>query len=130
MKTDDDAFVRVDEVLLSLSMINNTRGLIYGLINSDSQPIRNPESKWYISYQVQHNLYIAVYANPWLRNHLTMFPTQKQEWPEEKYPPWAHGPGYIVSRDIAESVAKLFKEGNLKVLLLRLSPYSHISGFT
>ncbi|CAA7036244.1 unnamed protein product [Microthlaspi erraticum] len=91
MKTDDDAFVRVDEVLLSLSMINNTRGLIYGLINSDSQPIRNPESKWYISYQ---------------------------EWPEEKYPPWAHGPGYIVSRDIAESVAKLFKEGNLKMFKL------------
>lgn len=44
--------------------------------------------------------------------------TQNQEWPEEKYPPWAHGPGYIVSRDIAESVSKLFKEGNLKVLLL------------
>ncbi|ESQ34316.1 hypothetical protein EUTSA_v10007037mg [Eutrema salsugineum] len=91
MKTDDDAFVRVDEVLLSLSMINNTRGLIYGLINSDSQPIRNPESKWYISYE---------------------------EWPEEKYPPWAHGPGYIVSRDIAESVGKLFKEGNLKMFKL------------
>ncbi|KAL1194526.1 Beta-1,3-galactosyltransferase GALT1 [Cardamine amara subsp. amara] len=91
MKTDDDAFVRVDEVLLSLSMINNTRGLIYGLINSDSQPIRNPESKWYISYE---------------------------EWPEEKYPPWAHGPGYIVSRDIAESVDKLFKQGNLKMFKL------------
>jgi beta-1,3-galactosyltransferase len=91
MKTDDDAFVRVDEVLLSLSMTNNTRGLIYGLINSDSQPIRNPDSKWYISYE---------------------------EWPEEKYPPWAHGPGYIVSRDIAESVGKLFKEGNLKMFKL------------
>ncbi|KAF8095735.1 hypothetical protein N665_0323s0003 [Sinapis alba] len=91
MKTDDDAFVRVDEVLLSLSLINNTRGLIYGLINSDSQPIRNPDSKWYISYE---------------------------EWPEEKYPPWAHGPGYIVSRDIAESVSKLFKEGNLKMFKL------------
>ncbi|KAL0699973.1 hypothetical protein Bca4012_056095 [Brassica carinata] len=91
MKTDDDAFVRVDEVLLSLSMINNTRGLIYGLINSNSQPIRNPDSKWYISYE---------------------------EWPEEKYPPWAHGPGYIVSRDIAESVSKLFKEGNLKMFKL------------
>lgn len=56
MKTDDDAFVRVDEILLSLSMTNNTRGLIYGLINSDSQPIRNPDSKWYISYEVQQNL--------------------------------------------------------------------------
>ncbi|CAL9216217.1 unnamed protein product [Arabidopsis halleri] len=91
MKTDDDAFVRVDEVLLSLSMTNNTLGLIYGLINSDSQPIRNPDSKWYISYE---------------------------EWPEEKYPPWAHGPGYIVSWDIAESVGKLFKEGNLKMFKL------------
>lgn len=52
MKTDDDAFVRVDEVLASLKRINAQSGLLYGLINSDSQPHRDPESKWYISLEV------------------------------------------------------------------------------
>lgn len=52
MKTDDDAFVRVDEVLTSLKMIDVHSGLLYGLINSESRPHRNPESKWYISLEV------------------------------------------------------------------------------
>lgn len=52
MKTDDDAFVRVDEVIASMDRINVTRGLLYGLINSDSRPHRSPDSKWFISYEV------------------------------------------------------------------------------
>lgn len=52
MKTDDDAFVRVDEILISLNRMNASHGLLYGLINSDSQPHRNPDSKWYISPEV------------------------------------------------------------------------------
>ncbi|XP_043707130.1 beta-1,3-galactosyltransferase GALT1-like [Telopea speciosissima] len=91
MKTDDDAFVRVDEVLTSLNRINVTRGLLYGLINSDSRPHRNPDSKWYISLE---------------------------EWPEETYPPWAHGPGYVVSHDIAKAVNKRHKKGRLKMFKL------------
>lgn len=39
-----------------------------------------------------------------------------KEWPEETYPPWAHGPGYVVSRDIAKAVVKMNKEGRLKVI--------------
>ncbi|XP_062161512.1 beta-1,3-galactosyltransferase GALT1 [Alnus glutinosa] len=91
MKTDDDAFVRVDEVLASLNRINVTRGLLFGLINSDSRPHRNPDSKWYIS---------------------------PEEWPEEKYPPWAHGPGYVVSHDIAKEIYRRYKKGNLKMFKL------------
>ncbi|KAJ6357332.1 hypothetical protein OIU78_005233 [Salix suchowensis] len=52
MKTDDDAFVRVDEVLTSLKRIKVSHGLLYGLINSDSRPHRSTESKWYISSEV------------------------------------------------------------------------------
>ena len=52
MKTDDDAFVRVDEVLASLDRINVTHGLLYGLINLYSQPHRSPDSKWFISPEV------------------------------------------------------------------------------
>lgn len=91
MKTDDDAFVRVDEVLSSLSRINVTHGLLYGLINSDSQPHRSTDSKWFIS---------------------------PEEWSEEKYPPWAHGPGYVVTHDIAKAVYKRFNEGHLKMFKL------------
>ncbi|XVF03326.1 hypothetical protein REPUB_Repub04eG0251600 [Reevesia pubescens] len=91
MKTDDDAFVRVDEVMASLSRINVTHGLLYGLINSDSQPHRNTDSKWFIS---------------------------PEEWSEEKYPPWAHGPGYVVSHDVAKAVYKRFNEGLLKMFKL------------
>uniref|UniRef100_A0A0D3GEI0 Galectin domain-containing protein n=1 Tax=Oryza barthii TaxID=65489 RepID=A0A0D3GEI0_9ORYZ len=39
-----------------------------------------------------------------------------QEWPEESYPPWAHGPGYIVSQDIAKEVYRKHKRGELKQL--------------
>lgn len=62
MKTDDDAFVRVDEVLASLDRINVTQGLLYGLINSKSQPHRNPESKWYISPEVKLKSEILMFA--------------------------------------------------------------------
>ncbi|KAF6171858.1 hypothetical protein GIB67_007379 [Kingdonia uniflora] len=91
MKTDDDAFVRVDEVIASLNRISVSHGLLYGLINSDSKPHRNPDSKWYIS---------------------------PEEWPEENYPPWAHGPGYVVSNDIAKNVYKRYKKGGLKMFKL------------
>ncbi|KAK9675917.1 hypothetical protein RND81_11G041400 [Saponaria officinalis] len=91
MKTDDDAFVRLDEVIASLNRVNTTHGLLYGLINSDSKPHRNPDSKWFIS---------------------------TEEWPEETYPPWAHGPGYVISHDIANAVAKRHRSGNLKMFKL------------
>ncbi|XP_057421279.1 hydroxyproline O-galactosyltransferase GALT3 isoform X2 [Lotus japonicus] len=48
MKTDDDAFVRVDEVLSSLKG-KPSEGLLYGLISSKSSPQRDKDSKWYIS---------------------------------------------------------------------------------
>ncbi|TXG57557.1 hypothetical protein EZV62_015386 [Acer yangbiense] len=90
MKTDDDAFVRVDELLASLNRTNVTNGLLYGLINYEAIPHRSPDSKWYISME---------------------------EWPEYIYPPWAHGPGYVVSHDIAKAVAKRHK-GHLKMFKL------------
>ncbi|XP_027100501.1 beta-1,3-galactosyltransferase GALT1-like [Coffea arabica] len=91
MKTDDDAFVRVDEILASLNRINVSRGLLYGLINSDSHPHRSPDSKWYIS---------------------------PEEWPDDSYPPWAHGPGYVVSNDIAQAIYKRYRKGQLKMFKL------------
>lgn len=52
MKTDDDAFVRVDELLVSLNRTNVTNGLLYGLIEYEALPHRTPDSKWYITFKV------------------------------------------------------------------------------
>ena len=51
MKTDDDAFVRIDEVLSSLKG-KASNGLLYGLISFESEPHRDKDSKWYISTEV------------------------------------------------------------------------------
>lgn len=90
MKTDDDAFVRIDEVLSSLKG-KASNGLLYGLISFESEPHRDKDSKWYIS---------------------------TEEWPHALYPPWAHGPGYIISRDIAKFIVRGHLERDLKLFKL------------
>ncbi|CAK7326272.1 unnamed protein product [Dovyalis caffra] len=86
MKTDDDAFVRIDQVLTSLKE-KPSNGLLYGRISFDSSPHRDRDSKWYIS---------------------------NEEWPHGTYPPWAHGPGYVISRDIAKFIVRGHQEKDLK----------------
>lgn len=51
-----------------------------------------------------------------------MFPPLKldivpfdQQWPHASYPPWAHGPGYVISRDIAKFIVHGHEQGKLKV---------------
>ncbi|KAL7120086.1 hypothetical protein ACP275_02G101600 [Erythranthe tilingii] len=65
MKMDDDAFVRIDQVLLSLKEKASSNGLLFGQISFDSSPNRDNDNKWFIS---------------------------DEEWPHSTYPPWAHGP--------------------------------------
>ncbi|KAI3825501.1 hypothetical protein L1987_06991 [Smallanthus sonchifolius] len=90
MKTDDDAFVRVDEILASLKT-KTSDGLLYGLVSLDSKPQRDKDNKWYIS---------------------------TEEWPNDSYPPWAHSPGYVISRDIAKFIVRGHQERNLKLFKL------------
>ncbi|XP_044498380.1 hydroxyproline O-galactosyltransferase GALT3 [Mangifera indica] len=90
MKTDDDAFVRIDEILSTLKE-KASDGLLYGRISFESSPHRETDSKWYIS---------------------------KEEWPHAAYPPWAHGPGYIISRDIAKFIVQGHHERNLRLFKL------------
>lgn len=90
MKTDDDAFVRIDEVLSSLKG-KGPNGLLYGGISFESAPHRDKENKWYIS---------------------------PEEYPPSAYPPWAHGPGYIISRDVAKFIVQGHQEREL--LLFKL----------
>ncbi|KAK2663906.1 hypothetical protein Ddye_002480 [Dipteronia dyeriana] len=37
------------------------------------------------------------------------------EWPEEDYPPYANGPGYILSSDIANSIVNEFEGHKLRL---------------
>ncbi|XP_073009572.1 hydroxyproline O-galactosyltransferase GALT3 [Typha latifolia] len=90
MKTDDDAFVRIDEVFSSLKR-SGSNGLLYGLIAFESLPERDKDNKWFIS---------------------------PEEWPDDSYPPWAHGPGYIISRDVAKFIVQGHQERNLQLFKL------------
>lgn len=45
-----------------------------------------------------------------------------QEWPEEDYPAYANGPGYILSSDIAEYIVSEFEKHKLRVGL-KLFPF-------
>jgi hydroxyproline O-galactosyltransferase 2/3/4/5/6 len=38
-----------------------------------------------------------------------------QEWPEELYPPYANGPGYIISYDIAKYIVAQQTNHKLRV---------------
>lgn len=51
MKMDDDAFVRIDEVV-SILKGKNFNGLLYGHISFESSPHRNKDNKWFISEEV------------------------------------------------------------------------------
>ncbi|RVX21691.1 Hydroxyproline O-galactosyltransferase GALT3 [Vitis vinifera] len=99
MKTDDDAFVRIDEVLSSLKG-KPSNGLLYGLISFDSAPHRDKDSKWHIS---------------------------AEEWPRDTYPPWAHGPGYIISRDIAKFIVQGHQERDLQVRVTAYKVHKQLS---
>ncbi|XP_021757001.1 hydroxyproline O-galactosyltransferase GALT3-like [Chenopodium quinoa] len=90
MKIDDDAFVRIDVVLSNLKE-KSASGLLYGLISFQSSPHRDQDSKWFVS---------------------------EEEWPKDSFPPWAHGPGYIISRDIAKYIVRSHQERDLKLFKL------------
>lgn len=68
MKTDDDAFVRIDEVISSLKVKAN-KGLLYGLISFESSPDRDKDSKWYIGDEVYMHMKIISYALYLLQYH-------------------------------------------------------------
>lgn len=56
MKTDDDAFVRIDEVLSSLKT-KASDALLYGRISFESSPQRDRDNKWFISDEVYTSYY-------------------------------------------------------------------------
>ncbi|XP_010272177.1 PREDICTED: hydroxyproline O-galactosyltransferase GALT6-like [Nelumbo nucifera] len=86
MKCDDDTFVRVDTVIKEVKKVPVDRSLYVGNINYYHKPLRY--GKWSVTYE---------------------------EWPEEDYPPYANGPGYVVSSDIARFVVTEFEKHKLRL---------------
>ncbi|KAL5980660.1 Hydroxyproline O-galactosyltransferase galt6 [Asimina triloba] len=86
MKCDDDTFVRMDSVIKEVKKVPAGRSLYVGNMNYYHKPLRY--GKWSVTYE---------------------------EWPEEDYPPYANGPGYIVSSDIAAFVVAEFEKHTLRL---------------
>ncbi|BBN18563.1 hypothetical protein Mp_8g03490 [Marchantia polymorpha subsp. ruderalis] len=92
MKTDDDSFVRIDAVLAAIDGRRaRSKSLLLGEVEKTNGPERDINSKWYIS---------------------------EAEFPDPKYPPWAHGPGYVISSDIAKFVSTTSGKKELKLFKL------------
>ncbi|KAJ1690486.1 hypothetical protein LUZ63_014641 [Rhynchospora breviuscula] len=86
MKCDDDTFVRVDVVLKEISVMGQNKPIYMGNLNLLHRPLRN--GKWAVTYE---------------------------EWPEELYPPYANGPGYIISYDIAKYIVSQHTDHRLRL---------------
>nr|GMC56306.1 hydroxyproline O-galactosyltransferase GALT6-like [Ipomoea batatas] len=86
MKCDDDTFVRLDAVLNEVNKVPDSMSFYIGNINYYHRPLRS--GKWAVAYE---------------------------EWPEEVYPPYANGPGYMISSDIAHFIVSKFKNHKLKL---------------
>lgn len=86
MKCDDDTFVRLDAVIKEANKVADNRSLYVGNINYYHKPLRS--GKWAVTYE---------------------------EWPEEDYPPYANGPGYIISSDIAQFIVSEFENHKLRL---------------
>lgn len=86
MKCDDDTFVRLESVITEVRKIRNGESLYIGNMNYHHKPLRN--GKWAVTYE---------------------------EWPEEDYPIYANGPGYVISSDIADSILSEFVNHKLRL---------------
>ncbi|KAD3068896.1 hypothetical protein R6Q59_017106 [Mikania micrantha] len=86
MKCDDDTFTRVDTVLKELKSVPHQLPLYMGNLNLYHRPLRH--GKWAVSFE---------------------------EWPEAVYPPYANGPGYIISSDIAKFIVSQHTKRKLRI---------------
>ncbi|KAF5449741.1 hypothetical protein F2P56_030157 [Juglans regia] len=86
MKCDDDTFVRVGAMIKEARKVGEDTSLYIGNMNYHHKPLRH--GKWAVTYE---------------------------EWPEEDYPPYANGPGYILSSDISQFIISEFEKQKLRL---------------
>lgn len=78
LKVDDDSYVHMDRLLHRLQGLHKDHAFLGYIENPGGHPHRDPNNQWYVS---------------------------REEWPSERYPPWAHGAGYVLTADLAAEVA-------------------------
>ncbi|KAH9289092.1 hypothetical protein KI387_033209, partial [Taxus chinensis] len=86
MTCDDDNFLRVDVVLKEVKKLSHGQDVYIGNLNYYHKPLRM--GKWGVTYE---------------------------EWPEEDYPPYANGPGYIISNNIGNSIVSQHNNKTLRL---------------
>lgn len=79
MKTDDDMYINVNNLLLSLSSRTSNNGVLLGSLICNAHPISDPKNKWY---------------------------TPKYMFSEKTYPNYLSGTGYVMSLDTADKLYK------------------------
>jgi len=90
MKCDDDTYVRMDRLLPILESYHKDH-LYLGSFTMKGKPIRDSRSKWYLTLE---------------------------DFPHPTFPPFAHGPGYILTKSLADFVTDQTELGKLKPLIL------------
>ncbi len=76
LKCDDDTYVRVPRVVAHVKAFEHPY-IYFGHITRLGKPDRNPNSKWHLP---------------------------EHEYPGHAFPPFAHGPGYIVSQELCRQI--------------------------
>ncbi|XP_037380677.1 beta-1,3-galactosyltransferase 5-like [Talpa occidentalis] len=81
MKTDSDVFINVYYLTELLLQENRTSGFFAGLLYRNASPVRTNPHKWFVS---------------------------KEEYPQDTFPPYCDGTGYVFSSDVATQVYSVF----------------------
>jgi len=90
VKCDDDTFFHMDR-LWELLATQPTQYLYSGRMFCYGQPHRDPSSNYFVTLE---------------------------QFAGTHYPPFAHGPGYVVTRDVAQALSDLHSRAELKFLKL------------
>ncbi|XP_070501525.1 uncharacterized protein [Chironomus tepperi] len=77
LKADDDTFINVNKLLDVIKSRNDDKMTIYGRVGHDWTPFRDPQSKYYISYD---------------------------EFADSVFPDFTSGPAYLMTSDCAELI--------------------------
>ncbi|XP_044157672.1 beta-1,3-galactosyltransferase 2-like [Bufo gargarizans] len=83
MKTDSDMFVNTEYLVYKVLKPDQAprKNYFTGYLMINGSPIRNLDSKWYVSPDV---------------------------YPEKRYPPFCSGTGYVLSGDLSHKIVKIF----------------------
>jgi hypothetical protein len=86
-KTDDDINLNVNLFYKLFDDRKDNRNFYWGYIYQNASPIRDPNNKWFVS---------------------------NEEYPTDKYPPYACGPFYVLSDDVVKEIISVSKNPNFQ----------------